>query len=104
MIAMPKDDCRAVIPAVERVARITRVTFKVLGGRLPVIDRDRGNDGREFESDLAPWLLLAMNIGPLRSVQFVFVRLTDLDLAPRPITAEVAALKAPVVRELLQMA
>src|SRR5437773_880568 len=104
MLALPEDDGRAVIPAVERVARIARIAFIVLGGWLPGVDRDRRNDGRQLEGDRSPGLLLAVQISPLGPVQVVLVRLTDLDPPPRPVAPVVAALKAAVVRELHQMA
>src|SRR5438270_11527263 len=103
MRAMPEDDCRAVIPAVERVARLARIASELLGGRLPLVDRDRRNDRREFERDRPPRLFLAVNIGPLGADQLILVRFTDLDRAPRPVAPAVAALKAAVVRELRQM-
>src|SRR5205823_4492912 len=104
MIAMPEDDGRTVIPAVERVAFIARIALILLGSRLPIVNRYRGNDGREIEGDLPPGLLPAVKIGPFGSRQIVLVSLADLDRAPRPVPAVVVALKAPVVRELRQMA
>src|SRR5437660_1377916 len=104
MSALPEDDGRAAIPAVERVALIARIALEILGSRFPIVDRYRGNDGRGLEGELAPGLLFAANIGPLGSVQVILVRLADLDPASRPGATEVASLKAPIVRELQQMA
>ena len=83
MIAMPDDDRRPVIPAVERVAGIARIALEFLGGRLPVVDRHRRNDGRQIERDVPPGLLLAAEIGPLGSAQIILVGLADLDRMPR---------------------
>src|SRR5439155_24210434 len=104
MIAMPQDNGRAVIPAVECVARVARIAFELLRSRFPLVERDRRDNGRRLEGDFPPGLLLAVQIGPLGSAQFILVRLADLEFAPLTVAPVVASLKAPVVRELHQVA